>query len=361
MPPPATARKSGDAAMNDIESMPPPPPLTRDASMQDTAYYATPESATKSIVLLQRRQKPTPSRRSAKKTKQTHCTGLTIDFVVKKKYYRTDMRTPEQKAIKEEKDNKILTDGFCHLVGNAMVQNGFIVSHQLESYLRMDDPLVYGAVKKNILHPDVLFVCKKISRPISLTVAVSAAAAAAVVADNTNNNNNNNNTNDDGKTPAYAQNYSFYTPGCTKDSDVSKSGVCLECSKKKDSFKRKLKNEVAIRDGPLDPKVNDVRLMISPGLMRTKIRSQKTKINTTSHRVKRQKEATKRMAELAHQQIQLVVKNNKESKKIFDDDTKKLAADFFSTEKVSEDNLMRYDVVADIVLVQKNIIQPILN
>ena len=37
------------------------------------------------------------------------------------------MRMTEQKAIKEETDNKILTDGFCHLVGNAMVQNGFIV------------------------------------------------------------------------------------------------------------------------------------------------------------------------------------------------------------------------------------------
>ena len=36
------------------------------------------------------------------------------------------MRTPEQKAIKEEKDSTILLDGFCHLVGNAMVQNGFI-------------------------------------------------------------------------------------------------------------------------------------------------------------------------------------------------------------------------------------------
>jgi len=70
---------------------------------------------------------------------------------------------PEQKVIKEEKDNNILTDGFCHLVGNAMVQNGFIISHQLESYQQMDDPLVYGVMKKNNLHLDVLFVCKKIS------------------------------------------------------------------------------------------------------------------------------------------------------------------------------------------------------
>ena len=53
------------------------------------------------------------------------------------------------------------------------------------------------------------------------------------------------------------------------------------------------------------------------------------------------------MAELAHRQIQLVVKKEQQRKhkKFFDyDDTKKLAEECFSREKISEDNLMRYDV-----------------
>ena len=39
---------------------------------------------------------------------------------------------------------------------DAMVQDGFIVSHRLESYQQMDDPLVYGVVKKNTLDPDAI-------------------------------------------------------------------------------------------------------------------------------------------------------------------------------------------------------------
>ena len=42
-----------------------------------------------------------------------------------------------------------------------MVQNGFIVSHRLDSYPQMDDPLVFGAVKKNIKHPMFFIYVKR--------------------------------------------------------------------------------------------------------------------------------------------------------------------------------------------------------
>ena len=56
----------------------------------------------------------------------------------------------------------------------------------------------------------------------------------------------------------------------------------------------------------------------------------------------RQRLKTKRMAQLAHHQISLMIKDRDANRKIFNDDTEKLGAKVFDKRGVKEDDVMRY-------------------
>ena len=51
--------------------------------------------------------------------------------------------------------------GFCNLIGAAMVQNGYFISHRIPAYSQMDEPLVVGVVKLHITASKSLWICKK--------------------------------------------------------------------------------------------------------------------------------------------------------------------------------------------------------
>ena len=251
-------------------------------------------------------------RREKKRKKKRGKTGL------------DDGKSSEEKAIEQEVKGHMLIDGYCHLIGTAMVQNGYYISHQIPSYIQMNDPLVVGAVKSSITEKKVNWICKKRTRY------------------HNNGDGDCDGNNDEENNFPYQHLYSFFTVNCTKVAQGNDdSGVCLECARSENSLIKRLRNEVKIRDGSLDPKINDVRLMLSPGLMVTKVKKQKRKIKLISMRLERQKLETKKMAQLTHHQIQLVVKDRDDCRKIFDNDIEKLGAKLFDKKGVKHDDVMK--------------------
>ena len=97
-----------------------------------------------------------------------------------------------------------------------------------------------------------------------------------------------------------------------------------------------------LREGHLDPNLNDTRLMVSPGLIQNKLKNQKKKIVMISKRLDRQRLETQKMAKLVHHQINLMIKDQDASRKIFDDDTEKLGAKKIDSRGVKEDDVIRY-------------------
>ena len=67
--------------------------------------------------------------------------------------------------------------------------------------------------------------------------------------------------------------------------------------------------------------------------MQNKLKNQKKKIAMISKRLDRQRLETQKMTQLAHHQINLMVKDRDASRKIFDDDTEKLKAIFLAVEE----------------------------
>ena len=73
-----------------------------------------------------------------------HCSGLDIDFVLRH-------RNKKKLNAREQQERKnTLINGFYNLIGTAMVQNGYIISHRIPAYIQMNGPLVVGVVKSHI-------------------------------------------------------------------------------------------------------------------------------------------------------------------------------------------------------------------
>ena len=66
--------------------------------------------------------------------------------------------------------------------------------------------------------------------------------------------------------------------------------------------------------------------MVSLGIIQNKLKDQKKKLQKISASLARQRQKTKKMAQLAHHQINLIIKDRDASRKIFDDDTERLGA-----------------------------------
>ena len=96
---------------------------------------------------------------------------------------------------------------------------------------------------------------------------------------------------------------------CTKIAQQNETGVCIECVELERTLIQRLHNKVKLREGRLDPNLNDTHLMVSPGLMQNKLKNQKKRIVMLSKRLERQRLETQKMAQLAHHQINLMVKD----------------------------------------------------
>ena len=162
---------------------------------------------------------------------QQHCNGLDIDSVLR---YRNKKKL---NVIEQQTRKNILSNGFCNLIGTAMVQNGYIISHRIPAYEQMNGPLVVGVVKLHITDTSKsLWICKK-------------------------------RTTGDGEEVSYDKLYSFFAMDCTKLAQQNGTGVCLKCVESKRSLICRLHNEVKLREGQLDSNLNDTRFMGSPRRM----------------------------------------------------------------------------------------------
>ena len=211
-----------------------------------------------------------------------------------------------------------------------MVQNGIYASHQLPPHPYFKDSAVVGVAKLNVEAEKIKYVCQKRTSLLDNNndgMAVSSHRVRDVDSSGDSNNNNNNTTQF-----SYVSPYTFYSNGCTKTAQTKNTSVCISCAKKKGVFKRRLLHEVDLREGPLDPKMPNGRLMFLPYLMLEKVKYQKKVIQVISTKKKNEKRRLEKKVEFFKTRLKFHVNHKEALEKVFRDKTDQLAA-AFSKEK----------------------------
>jgi hypothetical protein len=222
------------------------------------------------------------------------CSGILLNDIIKAR------RKPETAAA--------LTNGFRHLVGNAIGNLGYFISHDLPQ-IWPDALAVRGFVLASVYSNVVQWVCEE------TVMGVTA------------------------QLDYYESAYLLRHPECTFVRTRGQS-TCTACCKSTPSLIRRCESEASLRDGTIDlRKTPNARLVMSPGLSLKKLSTTSKELHNAQKQLIRHKQLADDYLNMFGQQVEL--RDRLMNYDLFSSDVEELGKRYLDKELIPEDHMAR--------------------